>query len=270
MSVDTHASSKKSFINSGKVRVPVWSYVTSNDGLNLHYNCQYSISVEQGLNYWIEHLAWWCVQWICQYHIQRTMSSVKKKSLRPQGLCQSVCARADLSETYRWRSMQHLAPVKHVALHSALWSLLHLFILVSQSPSSNDHSGVVANCDHRSECVHWVCTFIGIEMRWVTQWKSLFWFVLPACEMQFSLSSLYTSCQGARSICQLTILCWIPQSPDSLLVAISGITCMWLTMFPTLKTYIWTVAGLCLTCTNFEMGYKLPEFSGIVASARGN
>jgi len=53
-------------------------------------------------------------------------------------------------------------------------------------------------------------------------------------------------------------------------VAITGMTCVQLTIFPTLKTCKATAASAFLTCTNFEMGSKLPEFSGIVVSARAN
>jgi len=41
-------------------------------------------------------------------------------------------------------------------------------------------------------------------------------------------------------------------------------------MFPKLKARKATVAGAFLTCTNSETGSKLPEFSGIVVSARAN
>jgi len=59
-------------------------------------------------------------------------------------------------------------------------------------------------------------------------------------------------------------------SPVLLLVAISGIIWAHLMMFQTLKTCKATAAGAFLNCTNFETGSKLPEFSGIVVSARDN
>jgi len=59
-------------------------------------------------------------------------------------------------------------------------------------------------------------------------------------------------------------------SPVLLLVAISSITCAQPTMFPTLKICQATAACVFLTCTNFETESKLPEFSGIVVSARAN
>jgi hypothetical protein len=41
-------------------------------------------------------------------------------------------------------------------------------------------------------------------------------------------------------------------------------------MFPTLNSWKATVVGEFLTCTNFEMGIKLPELSGVVLSSRPN
>jgi len=59
-------------------------------------------------------------------------------------------------------------------------------------------------------------------------------------------------------------------SPVLLLVAISGIMCVQPTMFPALKSCKAMAASAFLTCTNFETGFKLPEFSGIVVSVRAN
>jgi len=55
MSADARASVKKSFINCRQVRVLVLSYLTNNEGLILHYNCRNSVTVEQGINYSMEH-----------------------------------------------------------------------------------------------------------------------------------------------------------------------------------------------------------------------
>jgi hypothetical protein len=68
MSADARASVKKSFINRRQVRVLVLSYLTSNEGLNLHYNCRNSIMAEQGTNYSMEHQASWRVRRIGQQH----------------------------------------------------------------------------------------------------------------------------------------------------------------------------------------------------------
>jgi len=47
------------------------------------------------------------------------------------------------------------------------------FFSLCRSPILNKHSGVVANCDHMSEWVHWVHAFIEIAMQLVTLRKSL-------------------------------------------------------------------------------------------------
>jgi len=107
-------------------------------------------------------------------------------------------------------------------------------------------------------------------MRWVTLRKPLLAFLLPVRNMQFSLYLLYTSFQVARSMWLLTIHRSFRLSPVLLLVAISGITCVQPTIFPTLKICKATAASAFLTCTNFKTASKLPEFSGIVVSARDN
>jgi len=66
----------------------------------------------------------------------------------------------------------------------------------------------------------------------------------------------------------LTIHQWICSSPVLLLVALSGNMYTQPTMFPMLIACKASAASAFLTCTNFEMGCKLPECSGIVVSAR--
>jgi len=88
--------------------------------------------------------------------------------------------------------------------------------------------------------------------------------------MQFSVYQSYTSFQVARSMWLLTIHRSFRPSPVLLLVAIPGMTCAQPTIFPTLITCKATAAGAFLTCTNVETRSKLPEFSGIVVSARAN
>ena len=61
-----------------------------------------------------------------------------------------------------------LASIQRGALYISLQSLFHHFFAVCRSPILIDHSGVVANCDHTLEWVHWVCACIGIAMQWVT------------------------------------------------------------------------------------------------------
>jgi hypothetical protein len=76
MSADVRASVKESFINRGQVRVLVLSYLTSNEGLNLQYNCRNSVMVEQGINHSIEHQAWLRVRQIGQQQTQPTTQLV--------------------------------------------------------------------------------------------------------------------------------------------------------------------------------------------------
>ena len=56
----------------GSVEILVLSYLVSNEGLNLHPCCHYSVMVEQGANYSIEHQAWSRVRRIGQSHKQVT------------------------------------------------------------------------------------------------------------------------------------------------------------------------------------------------------
>jgi len=163
-----------------------------------------------------------------------------------------------------------LVLIPRVTLHINLHSQFPRFFSLCCSPIVHVHSGIVANCDYTSEWVHCVRAWIGIAMLWVTLQKSLLMFLLPASKMQFSLYTLYSSFQVTRSMWLLTIHRSFLPSSVLLLVAISGITCAQPTMFPTLKTWKPTAAGAFLTCTNCETGAKLPEFSGIVGSARAN
>ena len=126
----------------------------------------------------------------------------------------------------------------------------------------------MANCDNTSQCVYWVCTCNGIALRWVTLQISLLAFHLPARNMQFSLYYLYTSFQVPRSRWLLTIHRSFRLSPVLQQVAIVGITCAQPTVFPTLTSCKAMAASAYLTCTNYETGSKLPEFSRIMVSTK--
>ena len=52
-----------------------------------------------------------------------------------------------------------------VAFQIALWKLFHRFFTLCQSPNLNKQSSGGANCDHTSECVHWVQACIRIAMQ---------------------------------------------------------------------------------------------------------
>jgi len=108
-------------------------------------------------------------------------------SVQTEWLSQSGCALSELSETSRWRLTLRTQSMTRVALHSVLRLQLHHYLVLCLSAILNEHSGSVANGNHKSEWVHWVCTGIMIPMWWVTLQKPLLAFLLPTCKMQFSL-----------------------------------------------------------------------------------
>ena len=126
----------------------------------------------------------------------------------------------------------------------------------------------MANGDHTLEWGYWVDACIGITKQWVMLWKSLLALLLPVRNKHFPVCKFYISFEVTRAEWLLSIHCSFGQSPVVLLVAISGIPCVPLTMFPTLISGKSTAARAFLTFTYVEMGSKLPEFSGILVSAR--
>jgi len=108
-----------------------------------------------------------------QYH-----TSAKNISVRAEWLRQSGHALSEPSETPRWWINPRPASIPRITLHITLRSLFRRFFLLCWSPILNKHSGVVANCDHTSEWVHWVHACIGIAMQWVTLRQSLLTFLL--------------------------------------------------------------------------------------------
>ncbi|KAF8543075.1 hypothetical protein BDD12DRAFT_802361 [Trichophaea hybrida] len=72
MGADARASMKEKFIPNDGVWVLVLSYMTSNKGPNLHYNCGNSIRLEQGVNIAMEHQVWSRVRRIGQKYTQYT------------------------------------------------------------------------------------------------------------------------------------------------------------------------------------------------------
>jgi len=90
--------------------------------------------------------------------------SAKNISVRAEWLRQSGRAPSEPSETPRWRITPRPVSIPRVALHIALRSPFGRFLSLCRSPILNKHSGVVANCDHMSEWVHWVHVCIGIAM----------------------------------------------------------------------------------------------------------
>jgi len=82
--------------------------------------------------------------------------SAKNISVRAEWLRQSGRAPSEPSETPRWQTTPRPAPIRRVALHIALRSRFRRFFSLCRYPIVNEHCGVVANCDHTSEWVHWV------------------------------------------------------------------------------------------------------------------
>ena len=72
MSTKTRSSIKQAFNGPGEVEILVLSYLTSNEGLNLHPQCRNSVMIEQGHNYAMEHQAWSRVRRIGQKNTQFT------------------------------------------------------------------------------------------------------------------------------------------------------------------------------------------------------
>jgi hypothetical protein len=196
-------------------------------------------------------------------------TSAKKYSVRAEWLRQSGRAPSEPAEKPRWRIIPRPASIQRVAFYITLRSLFHCLFAFCRSPILNDHSGVVANCDNTSEWVHWVRACIGIAMRWVTVRISLLAFLLPSRKMQFSLLIIHIV--PSRQI-------YGAIDNASLVPSVSCLTTM---------RYLWNTVRAAdnishaenlqsngcqcfLTCTNFETGSKLPEFSRIVVSARSN
>ena len=95
------------------------------------------------------------------------MSHISKKHFRPGGMAPSEWTRS-VRAVRDTPVADYSTPgvnAARVALHIALRSLFHRFFSLCRDPNLNKHSGVVANCDHTSECIHWVHACIGIAMQ---------------------------------------------------------------------------------------------------------
>jgi hypothetical protein len=82
--------------------------------------------------------------------------AAKNMSVRAEWLHQSGRAPSEPSETPQGRITPRQASIARVALHIALRTMFRHFFSLCRSPNLNKHSGVVANCDHTGECIHWV------------------------------------------------------------------------------------------------------------------
>jgi hypothetical protein len=95
-----------------------------------------------------------------------SLASAKNISIRAEWLHQSRRTLSEPSETPSWLMTPRPVSMPRVALHIALRSLFWCFVSLCWSPNFNKHTGIVANCDHTPECVHWVQACIGIPMQW--------------------------------------------------------------------------------------------------------
>jgi len=112
-------------------------------------------------------------------HNRQTTDSINKKHFRPGRMAnQSGRAPSEPSETPQWRITPRPGSIPGVTWPIALWLPFRHFFSLCGSPILNKHSGVVANCDHMSEWVHWVHACIGIAMQLVMLRKSLLTFLL--------------------------------------------------------------------------------------------
>jgi len=84
------------------------------------------------------------------------VTSARKISIRAERLRQSGHAPSEPSQTPRWQTTPRPVAIRRVALPIALQSRLRRFFSLCRYPIVNEHHGVVANCDHTSEWVHWI------------------------------------------------------------------------------------------------------------------
>ena len=148
-------------------------------------------------------------------------TSPKNISLQAESLSQRGHASSQPSKTSWCQITPCPDAIPLVALHISFRLLFHHYFSLCLSPTSNKHTSIVAKCNHMSEWVHWVRTCIRIAMQWVTLPKTFLTFLHPACKLQFSHYSLYTSFKVVRTMGLLTIHCSIKPSPVLQQVVIS-------------------------------------------------
>jgi len=92
-------------------------------------------------------------------------TSVKSISVLAEWLRQSGCAPLEPPDIRRWWCTPRQGSMPFFALRMALRWLCCCFFSLGRYPTLNYHSGVVATCDHKSECIDWVYACIGIPMQ---------------------------------------------------------------------------------------------------------
>ena len=84
----------------------VLSYLCSNEGINLHYQCSDTIMVEQGLSYAAEHQAWSWVRRIGQAEEQRKERLVNLQTI--DMLIERAQRERQSPMLYAWEIMENL------------------------------------------------------------------------------------------------------------------------------------------------------------------
>jgi len=106
--------------------------------------------------------------WSTTRHISWVINGIgpsRSSAINKKHFCPGEMALSEPSETPRWQITLRPVSTPHVGSHITLWSPFCHFFPLSRSPISKEHSGVVANCDHTSEWVHWVHACIGIAIQ---------------------------------------------------------------------------------------------------------
>jgi len=107
----------------------------------------YQVFRQTMLGHTWKHIVNWDLECISSWEY----TSAKNISVWAEWFGQSGRAPSEPLETPRRRITRRLASRPHVASHITLRSPIHRFFPLCRSPILNNHSGVVANCDHTSE-----------------------------------------------------------------------------------------------------------------------
>jgi len=129
----------------------------------------------------------WVTMGVAPLAVLQWTTSAKTSSVWAEWHCHSGCAPIEPSETPLCRNTLLPVSIPCIAFHIPLEVQFgHCFSLF-RSRISNEHSGIVGNCNHTSEWVHIVHPCIRIAMQWVMLQKSLLVFLLPGHKKQFFL-----------------------------------------------------------------------------------
>jgi len=173
-------------------------------------------------------------------------------------------------ETLQWRISPRTVSIQLVALHIALQLLFRFFFSFCRSSIVNDNPGVVANWDHTSEWVPCVSACIGIWNVMGDAAESSP-HVPSTCVHNTIRSLLIVHIIRSR---QIYVAVDNPSLPPSMSCLITGNDpCNYVPAANNVSHADISQSNDCLClliCKNFEPGSNLPEFSGIMVSARAN